>query len=490
LDKGIKAVALSASLSQDEIVTIFDNLRYGNYKFLYLSPERLSSDFIQEKIAQLILNLIAIDEAHCISQWGHDFRPAYLRCGELRTLTPNVPILAVTATATRKVAADITTYLQLNPTIVIKDSFARSNIAFKVFWEEDKLYRLKTLCHNLKNGGIVYVRSRKACEELTRFLHRNNLSAAFYHGGISNAAKKERLQQWIDNDVQIMVATNAFGMGVDKPDVGLVIHYQIPDSLESYFQEAGRAGRDGSAAQAVLIINPKDEEQVKSQFLKVLPSVDFLKTLYKTLSNYFQISYGEGEQTAHQLHFNAFCDRYKLNHTLTYNGLRTLDQNSIIALSDSFAKKTTIQFIVSKEMLFQYMERYPKIVTIVQFLLRTYGGVFDFVTRINTLLIAKKCNRKETYVLEILEQLQRDEIINYSGQHNDIEVSFLVPREDDLAINVIAKKVSAQQRAKREQVASMLNYVHNTTNCRSKQLLAYFGEKLTNACEIRLRKKF
>ncbi len=481
-EKGVKAIALTGGIPYEEVLNLLDNCLYGEYKFLYLSPERLQQQLIQDRIQQMNVNLIAIDEAHCISQWGHDFRPAYLLCGTLRTLAPNVPIIALTATATTKVAKDIVTHLQLETAQLVKDSFARKNIAFQVYWEEDKLYRLKTLCKATKKSAIVYVSTRRATEELARYLNNNSCVAAFFHGGISRKEKKDKLQQWLQNEVRVMVATNAFGMGIDKPDVGLVVHYQIPDSIENYYQEAGRAGRDGTPAKAALIINPRDKEQLKNQFLKVLPRVDFLKNLYRKLSTFFQISYGEGEHATYQLHFNAFCERYQLNAVLTYNGLRCLDQNSIIALSDSFSKKTSLQFITSKEHLFQYMDSNKKMVPMLQTLLRTYGGVFDFETLINPLLIATKSNVPETKVLQMLMQLHKDDIITYSGQHNDLEITFLVPREDDLTINVIAKKVATQHRTKTAQVTQMLAYVDNTEQCRAHQLLSYFGEQPAKPC--------
>ena len=240
------------------------------------------------------VNLLAIDEAHCISQWGNDFRPAYLNCSVLRELAPNAPMIALTATATEPVARDIVDNLQLTDVLVVKDSFSRDNIAYKVLWEEDKRYRLKELCGQTTKSTIVYVRSRRLAEETARYLNQIGCDATFFHGGVSQKEKKKRLADWMDDKVMIMVATNAFGMGVDKPNVGLVVHYQIPDSLENYFQESGRAGRDGNPAQAVVLTNKTDEGQVKNQFLSVLPDVAFIKMLYQKLNNYFQIPYGEG----------------------------------------------------------------------------------------------------------------------------------------------------------------------------------------------------
>ncbi|WP_411030462.1 ATP-dependent DNA helicase RecQ [Spongiimicrobium sp. 3-5] len=478
----IKAIALTGGIPENELIDLMDNCLYGNYKFLYLSPERLQQELVKEKILRMKVNLVAIDEAHCISQWGNDFRPAYLHCAELREILPEVPMMALTATATAKVAADIVDNLRLQDTLTVKDSFARNNIAFKVLWEEDKRYRLKQLCQQTTKSGIVYVRTRRSAEEMARFLNENGCAATFFHGGIPKGAKDERLQKWLANEIQIMVATNAFGMGIDKPDVRLVVHYQIPDSLENYFQEAGRAGRDGKAAEAILVTNATDETQVRNQFLKILPTIDFLKLTYKKLNNYFQISYGEGNDENYPLSFNTFCEVYQLNPMLTYNSLRILDQNSVIALSESFSRKTTVRFITKKKYFFQYLDHNKRIAPLIQTLLRTYGGVFDYDTKINTLLLSKKANVAEEKILEVLEQLQKDNIITYKAQHNDLEITFLVPREDDKTINVFAKQVKEQQQVKINNVESMLTYIKNDKICRNRQLLGYFGEKNKEEC--------
>ena len=430
------------------------------------------------------VNLIAIDEAHCISHWGHDFRPAYLECSKLRALLPEVPVIALTATATKQVANDIIDSLKFIDPLLVTDSFSRSNIAFKVFWEEDKRYRLKLLCSQLEKSAIVYVRTRRLSQELAQYLHSNGCSATNFHGGISKKEKKERLNRWLNDKVQVMVATNAFGMGIDKPDVQLVVHYQIPDSLENYFQEAGRAGRDGASADAVLITNSTDIERARKQFLSVLPDTAHLKKVYSKLNSYFQIPFGEGNEQNFQLDFNTFCSVYQLNPMLTYNTLQVLDQNSVIALSESFSKKSTVRFLATKEQLFSYFEKNRTLVGIAQAILRTYGGIFDFETKINTQLIAKKSDSQEASVVKVLEQLQKDEIIDYSAQHSDIDITFLVPREDDSTINVFAKKVKERHAIKTDNLDHMLAYVNNRKICRSIQLLKYFGETTLENCGI------
>lgn len=483
-EKGIKAIALTGGIPFNEVNNLLDNCMFGGYKFLYLSPERLQQDIVQERIQKMNVNLIAVDEAHCISHWGHDFRPAYLECSKLRALLPDTPVIALTATATKQVATDITENLKFIEPLVVKDSFSRKNISFKIYRAEDKQYRLKLLCSKLKTSGIVYVRTRRLAQEVAQYLNANGSSASFFHGGISKQEKERKLNQWLQNEIQIVVATNAFGMGIDKPDVQLVVHYQIPDSIENYFQEAGRAGRDGNAAEAVLITNTTDEELVRRQFLSVLPDSAFLKLVYNKLNNYFQIAYGEGKDEKFQLNFNQFCTTYSLNPILAYNTMQILDQNSVIALSESFSKKSSVQFIASKDHVFNYFEKNQNSVPIAQTILRTYGGIFDFDTKINVRLISKKANTTEAQVTKVLVQLQKDEIINYTAHHSDLDIAFLVPREDDSTINVFASKVKERHQIKTDNLDQMLAYITNKRFCRSKQLLSYFDEKVEQDCGI------
>ncbi|MDE3740300.1 RecQ family ATP-dependent DNA helicase [Maribacter polysaccharolyticus] len=481
-EKGIKAIALTGGIPFEEVNNLLDNCLYGNYKFLYLSPERLKQELVRDRIRQMNVNLIAIDEAHCISQWGHDFRPAYLECALLRELIPDVPIIALTATATQAVTLDIVENLALTDPLIVKDSFARNNIAFSVSWEEDKRYRLKQLCTSVVHSAIVYVRTRRASQDLANYLQANGCSAAYFHGGLSKQEKKQRLDLWLRNKVRTMVATNAFGMGIDKPDVQLVVHYQIPDCIENYFQEAGRAGRNGAPAKAVLLTNTMDIDQVKKQFLSVLPDMPFLKLVYNKLNNFFQIAYGEGYNERLQLNFNAFCEAYKLNAIITYNALRILDQNSVIALSESFTKKTTLCFTTNKEQLFSYLENHGNLAEITRTILRTYGGIFEFDTKINTYLIAKKAGVPEHVVINTLRKLHASEIIDYHEQNSDLEVTFLVPREDDITINAFAPKVKTLNRIKSENIEAILSYVKNQKVCRNIQLLRYFGENIDEEC--------
>lgn len=482
--KGIKAIALTGGIPFNELNDLLDNCIYGNFKFLYLSPERLQQSLIQERIQQMNVSFFAIDEAHCISQWGHDFRPAYLKCGVLRELQPHKPIIALTATATNKVVDDIIANLKLEHVEVTKDSFLRQNISFQIKNLEDKRYELVKQLKGITASSIVYVRTRRKTIEVNKLLIENSISATFFHGGLTKVEKKQKLTDWLSGKIKVMVATNAFGMGIDNPNVRIVVHYQIPDSIENYFQEAGRAGRDGNPAKAIILTNTEDKQWAKKQFTQSLPDVNFIKLLYKRLNSHLQIAYGEGSGEVFGLHFNSFCSKYGFNTLLAYNGLRLLDQNSVLSLSENFQKKVTIQFISKKQELFNYLERNQNIAPIIQSMLRTYGGLFDYETKINPFLIAKKNTIKETFLLSILKKMETDNLINYTTANSDLELVFLVPREDDNTINIFAKTIQSLNQAKISNLERMLSYIANTSNCRSNFILNYFGESIQKTCGI------
>ncbi|MDF0716521.1 RecQ family ATP-dependent DNA helicase [Muricauda sp. 334s03] len=490
--RGIKAIALTGGIPPSELNDLLDNCLYGNYKFLYLSPERLQQTIVRERIQQMNVNLIAIDEAHCISQWGNDFRPAYLECSILKELVPNTPMIALTATATPRVVDDIVENLELEDVAIFKDSFSRSNIDFRVKRSEDKLYQLKKYMGKIPGSAIVYVRSRKMSISLAKFLSKNGISASFFHGGIPKSDKEERLNLWLSGKVRVMVATNAFGMGVDKPDVRLVVHYQIPDSLESYFQEAGRAGRDGKPSTAIIITSNEDEDKAKQQFLSTLPDVAFVKKVYSKLNNYFQISYGELISEPLAFKFNEFCKRYEFNPNMTFNAIRILDQNSVLSLAENFKEKTTLQFVASKAEIFNYLDKNRKTAPIIQTILRTYGGITDYETKINLYMLSQKTGTSEERLKQILQQLSDDNIAEYQNNTSDLEITFLVPREDDHTINLFAKKIKGFNQVKQNNMAAMLGYISNKKVCRSVYLLNYFGEKTAEkcgTCDICIKKK-
>ncbi|MFK7780864.1 ATP-dependent DNA helicase RecQ [Psychroserpens sp.] len=481
-NKGIKAMAITSGISYNELDTLLNNCIYGNYKFLYLSPERLQQDIVQQRIQQMNVNLIAVDEAHCISQWGNDFRPTYKKIRVLRELQPSVNVIALTATAKPKVIQDIVSELDFISPKLFKGSFKRPNIAYNVIHSEDKFYDLQRLLKTYKGSSIIYVRSRKLSIEIHDQLEKFGFSVTFFHGGIPTKDKQERLDQWMNNRKEIMVATTAFGMGIDKPDVKTVFHINLPESLESYYQEAGRAGRNNANAYAILLTNKSDEQRLKNQFINTLPSIDFIKTVYRKLCNYFQISYGEGEFSSHQFNFNDFCKAYDFKTTQTYNVLQILDRNSIIKLSQQFNYKTTLQFIISNTALFSYLERHKHVELIVKSILRTYGGIFEHALAINLSLIAGKTSTSEKQIIAILEQLDKDEVVNFKYSNTDSEITFLQPREDDKTINRITTIVKQQQNLKHLQVNAVLTYVKTDSECKQLQLLKYFGEASNETC--------
>ncbi|MEH6765055.1 MAG: ATP-dependent DNA helicase RecQ [Aequorivita antarctica] len=483
-EHGIKALKLTGGISFDELNTLLDNALYGNYKFLYLSPERLQQEIVQNYIKQMNVNLIAIDEAHCISQWGNDFRPAYKNITLLREIHPLIPVIALTATATPEVLEDTIFELKMELPAVFKNSFIRENLSYQVFKQEDKLYKAEQLLKTNKGSAIVYVRNRKSTIEISEQLNSLGISATFYHGGISTKEKAQKLQSWRNGTFSTMVATNAFGMGIDHPNVRFVIHLQIPESLESYFQEAGRAGRDGDYATAILLYNEYDKMYVKQQFVESVPTTSELKKIYRTLNNYFQIPYGEGEFTQHNFGFSDFCKTYNLNTLLAYNALNNLDRLGIIQLSQEFGRKSIVQFLISSEEVLHYFEKDVTASVIGKTILRIYGGIFEMPTSVNLDLIVSKTGQSIETVIAILKKLERDQVVEIMLQITDATLTFLVPREDDKTINVISREVEALNRKKIVQVNSVLNYIANTKTCRSVQLVSYFGETTASKCGI------
>lgn len=483
-EKGIKALAITGGISFEELRTLLDNAIHGNYKFLYLSPERLQQEVVQNAIRQMPVNLIAVDEAHCISQWGNDFRPAYKNIVLVRELHPLVPVIALTATATPEVLEDTINQLNLEVPAIFKNSFTRENLAYKVFQADDKLYHIEQFLKNNIGSAIVYVRNRKATIEYSNQLNTIGISSTFYHGGISKKDKDTRLAQWKNGSISTIVATNAFGMGIDNPNVRFVIHIQLPESLESYFQEAGRAGRDGNYAEAILLYNEYDKVLAHKQFVKSLASVEDLKHIYRKLNNYFQISYGEGVFTEHSFSFSEFCEQYQLNTLTTFNGLTALDRLGVLQLSKQFGRKSQVQFLIPSEKLLTYFENDPIASLIGKSLLRIYGGIFEINTAVNLDYLAKKTGQSLHTIIEVLRKMERDEVIELSLRITDATITFLVPREDDKTIHVIAKEVHELNAKKEAQVASVLKYIANEKKCRSLQLVSYFGEENEVACGI------
>ncbi len=480
----IKAIALTGGIHTEEIIDLLDNCQYGNFKFLYLSPERLQSDWILERIKNLPINLIAIDEAHCVSQWGHDFRPAYLKISELKKFFPKIPFLALTATATPRVIEDIKTELGLKDPILFQQSFERKNIAYMVFEVEDKLYRTEQILKKNPQPSIIYVRNRKSCLNMSTQLQSLGFKATYYHGGLSAKEKDKNMQLWMSEQAQVIVATNAFGMGIDKDNVKTVIHTQLPENIENYYQESGRAGRNGEKAFSVLLYNNSDANQTEQQFLSVLPDKKFLKLMYVKLCNYFQIAYGEGLDDSFSFKLNHFCHKYDFPTLKTYNALQFLNQQGIITMSQEFSEKITLQFLIESKEVLRYMSLNPNDEEIILAIVRTYPGVYEMKTPFNLSLIAKKSQHTEEQVSAVLEKLKEKEIIDYKSKNNDATILFNEVREDDLTINRVAKYLEKQNQLKEEQLLSVLHYIKENKTCKNRLVLDYFGEETNSNCGV------
>lgn len=483
-EKGIKALAITGGKSFTEVNTLLDNASFGNYKFLYLSPERLQQELVQNTIKRMDVNCIAVDEAHCISQWGNDFRPAYKNISILRELQPLSPIIALTATATPEVLKDTIKELELELPAVFQDSFVRPNIAYNTLEVEDKLYHIEQLLKSSKKEAIIYVRTRRSAVETSNHLNSLGIKSDFFHGGIPAKEKTKKLEAWKNGTSPTIVATSAFGMGIDLATVGHVIHIQLPESLESYFQEAGRAGRDGNRATATILYNTYDKQLVTKQFIASLADVDLLKFIYKKLNNYLQISYGEGVFTTHGFNFEDFCKTYSLNTLQVFNGLNTLDRLGVLQLSKEFGRSSRLKFLVDTNTALAYF-KHDKLASVIgKTILRLYGGVFETMTGVNLEVLQTKTSQSQPVIIETLKKLEAANIIELYLNTTDAAITFLTPREDDKTINVIAREVVSHNDKKKQQVQQLLNYVENNNTCRSVQLVSYFGETTAMPCGI------
>lgn len=480
--KGIKAEALISGTSKTDINRILDNCIYGHTKLLYLSPERLEQELVKQKISQMQLGLIAVDEAHCISQWGHDFRPAYHNIAALRTLHPNANVIALTATARPQVKVDIINRLDFVTHQTFEGSFYKANLALQLEHTEDKINTLVERLKDIKGASIVYARSRQTAIDTSYTLNQKGLTSAYFHGGLTTQEKRETLQNWLHNRTPIMVATSAFGMGIDKKDVRQVVHINLPESIESYYQEAGRAGRDGQPAQSLILKGPNDESRLQKQFLDTLPKVEFIKLVYRKLCNYFQVTYGELPETSYVFNFSDFCKTYKLHSTLVFNSLNALSKNGVINLTNTYSVLCEIQFTATNNILFSALEKQPQHNPLVKTLLRSYGGIQSQLTKVNMPYLTEKLKRSEDAIITELQDLQKQELLSFNYSKNDSVLHFLMPREDDKTINRIAKIITQQTTLKTNQINAVVSYCNNTKDCRQQLLAAYFEVPLLKVC--------
>ena len=490
--KGIKATLIPSSFSTDEIITLFDNIKFGNYTFLYISPERLQSSLIQQKITELKVNLIAIDEAHCISEWGHDFRPSYRNIHILKTLLPTINFIALTASATQKVINDIAKNLALENPTIFKKSFFRENLAYQIYTVEDKLLRLKQIFTKTKKPGIVYVNSRKRTQEISSYLNANNFKSTFYHGKLSSEEKQLAFENWMTEKTPIMVSTNAFGMGIDKQNVGIVVHLNLPNSIENYLQEAGRAGRNNEKAFSVVLQNNDDIRIYKEQLKISLPTIDEIKTVYKKLFQHFQIAKGEIFETSFDFNFLEFCKKYDFIPNKVSVILQILTNYEILNISNNFNKKSTIFFTASNYQVLNYANFDKTFKSFINSLLRTYGGIYEQETQINEYFLAKKAGITSLQAITYLKQLEIDSILKYNQATTNAEITFLHPREDDKTINRVSENIEKYIKQKQRKGFDLIEFIKNDEVCRSKQILHYFDEKNTEncgMCDVCLSKK-
>lgn len=479
--RDIPAAAIYSGMSRDDISRTLENTVFGAYKFLYISPERLGTEAFLQKLTQMPVCMIAVDESHCISQWGYDFRPSYLRIAEVREHVPNVPLLALTATATPEVVDDIQDKLGFKEKNVFRKSFHRSNLAYVVRTVENKDENMLKILNAVPGTSVVYVRNRKRTKEVAEFLVANGISAEHFHAGLSNETKDDRQSRWKNNQTRVIVSTNAFGMGIDKAEVRSVIHLDLPDSLEAYFQEAGRAGRDEKKAYAVLLYNNTDAVKMRKRVSDSFPPKEMIIKVYEALGNYFQLGVGSGLDAVFPFDLTDFCSRFKLSILQTHSSLKILQQAGYIEFTDEQESSSRVMFIVTKDDLY-HMRQTEEQEKLMFILLRSYTGLFTDPAYVSEEILAKRLEWNRQKVYEQLVGLARDRIIQYIPRKKMPFITFI--REREASTRVVLGKEAYDDRRERyiSQVKSVLDYAQEEIRCRSQVLLTYFGEKDTQPC--------
>lgn len=477
--RDIPAVALYSGMPFREIDLELDNCIYGKYHFLYISPERLQTDLFLARAEQMPVKLIAIDEAHCISQWGYDFRPEYLEIKQLRQLFPHVPVIAVTATATPNVADDIQTQLQFSQPNLLQSSFERENLHYLVLDEENKEQRLLSIIQKTPGSGIVYVRSRYQTQKIASFLQKNGVSATYYHAGLPHTDRDKRQSEWTVGKTRIIVATNAFGMGIDKPDVRLVVHIDMPDTIENYFQEAGRAGRDGQKAYCALLFSQADSVEAYEKFEHQRTDANAARTIMSQLHNYYNIAHGTGDGLSFDFDIQQFCSRFGAHPVPVYSALKVLEQQGIIALTENVYIPSKLKFKVDNYTLYEYQIKYPVMTEFVKTILRSYGGAFEHYIPINETELAKRTTLSKAEVVKGLERLHQNDIIDYHPHKELPQLTFLFARGTEF---IDAKAITQRTNLLKQKLDAAIHYATQAQTCRQKVLLDYFGEKDAANC--------
>lgn len=481
---GIKAMFINSAMTREELDVNLNNCIYGGYKFLYVSPERLGTELFLTRLQKMAINLIAVDEAHCISKWGYDFRPSYLKIADLRKYLPDIPVLALSATATPKVANDIIEKLQFKKHNICISSFERENLAYLVRYTEDKQNYLLKIINNIEGSGIIYVRSRKKAKELAIYLKKHNVSANYYHAGLTDDERSARQNEWKSGFTRIIIATNAFGMGIDKPDVRFVIHFEPPDSLEAYFQEAGRAGRDGHKSFAILLCDNNDKIKLEKNIDFNFPEIQIIKNVYQALGNYLKVPYGGGKDIVYDFDIARFSSICNQSAVVVYNCLKILQLEGYIVVSKDLNTPSKIHFLTGRDDLYKFQVANASFDGFIKLLLRSYSGMFTDFVAIDERTIARRAKINAGIVYQYLNKLSTSNIISYIPRKNTPVIIYTEERLDEKTLRISSEAYKLRKEIYTGQVMNVIKYSFSENICRSRMLLEYFGEKKTHDCGI------